>query len=205
MQADVFGSMVRCRNTECSNYWNVSVRQIADPMPTAKTKMDGTLYCAQCQTRTIFEYAGGAITRPSDAPHDRLSTNVPEQVKDSYSEAVEAYYGRTFRASATMARTSVEEALVLAGVEPKRKNGSVMKRPRLDDYISEAKTIGVITDIEETAALGAKLIGNGAIHQMNAVPWNLCLNALATTVDLLEHIAAWQPSASKSTKGNSGQ
>ena len=66
------------------------------------------------------------------------------------------------------------------------------ERPGLEDFILEAKKTNLLGNEEEAAARGAQLIGNYALHRMQAVTQTRRLSALLTTAELLEHIARWQ-------------
>lgn len=184
-------AQINCANEGCINGWEVMAISAFGGV------LYGTLVCPRCQSHTVFDLRNNGARAQPGIPGTELQHVREQQVRDAFTEAITAYYGRAYRAAACMARASIETALKLKGIIPMEKGGKLVLRPMLEDYIVQAKRDGCLGNVQETTARGAQIIGNRALHEMQSVSPSQCHNALATTAELLNHIAQWRPSATQ--------
>jgi hypothetical protein len=137
----------------------------------------GTIYC-RCGETIFFELEGSIITFVTGKhPFGGINRNVPEDASDRLAEAKLCYFSGALRASAVMARSSIERGLSAKGYD-KGKLEQRIEAAHNDDK-------NIIGDVELALAHGTRLIGNDAIHEAQTIAPVEVEGALGATVQIL--------------------
>jgi len=155
--------------------WHEGSGSKVDP----EDSLSGTITCGECGTENIFRERGGVIEYRHDP--DMFGTLPPQTSKimrSLYQEAIDCFVNRTFRASAGMCRSTLEQTLEEHGY----------KRGSLESKIDAAKKDGILDDEQVAVAHGSRLMGNRALHRAAKINPGHAQAALGAAGTLVEHI-----------------
>ncbi|MBI4337039.1 MAG: DUF4145 domain-containing protein [Chloroflexi bacterium] len=142
-----------------------------------------TVECARCQKQSVFtlnhnavQFAAGKLIA------NDLSDPVSPDSKGLFQDALQSFYGQSFKGVVAMCRAAVE-----AELETKNVHGP--KKDDLFEKIEVAKQSKFLDEVQYTAAHAARIAGRDALHRMGAVSQSQALLALTATVEVLNHLA----------------
>lgn len=143
-------------------------------------RLIGSAICRDCNTATGFELEDDVIVYVSGkSDYGSLNTGLSDIVKTLYAEAELCFRSGAADASAAMCRASIEVALEQVGF----KDNNLFKQ------IDNAKTAGVLGDVEVSLAHGSRLITRDAIHRGNLIALSDIPSMLSATVRILNKLA----------------
>ena len=162
------------RNRALDLYWHPS-SNVDRPGDSVR----GVFICGKCHGRSPFEFTEATLTfKPGKQLLTPLNDTVPADVQERYTEAQICLYAGAFRASAVMARASVEQALEARGVS----------KPTLDAQIKEALSQQIIGDEQSSIAHGSRLIGNDAVHAGPSISAGEVPAVIAAAAGIINHL-----------------
>lgn len=140
----------------------------------------GSAICRDCNAATGFEIQDDVIIYVSGkSSYGSLDTRLSDIIKTLYAEAELCFQMGVADASAAMCRASIETALEKVG----------FKDYNLFTQIENAKTAGVLDDIEVSLAHGSRVITRDAIHRGNLIALSDIPSMLSATVRILNKLA----------------
>lgn len=193
-EEEIAMSLIRCHRCEIefraevarvtNNNINVNDRDI----------LSGTVICGDCGTENLFRLRGEIIEyRHDPTMYGALPIGASGVTRDLFTEAIQCFINRTFRACASMCRATLEQTLVDHGYE----SGT------LETRINAAKEDDLLDEEQVAVAHGSRLMGNRALHRAPNTQPGPALGAIGAVVSIVEHIleaAKGRDSASQSEK-----
>ena len=136
----------------------------------------------RCNAATVFEITGSSVSFLPGKLFEEDLVGVSDDVRGLFDETIKCFYGKAYKGTLGLCRSTVERALEEKNVKGKDLFAKINNCP--------ASILGAQ---EKTWAESARLNGREALHRLMNVTASQALSGLNITITLANHIAAQPP------------